>query len=100
MTNVIDFPGREEALDSQRFDAMFTEIHVNAPDLDAFAASLGTPDEWLVAALQHVKCVMPCGHSSGTVTVSTAALSLMVMKLEELLYDGPKVALALSESES
>ena len=100
MTNVIDFPGREEALDTQRFDMMFTEIHVNAPDLDAFVASLGTPDEWLGAAMQHVKVALPSGHSAGTVTVSAAALSLMMMKLEELLYDGPKLALALSEGDA
>lgn len=97
MSNIINFPGRDEAANMQRYDAMFNEIHTNAPDLDAFVASMGTPDEWLGAAMQHVKCTLPSGHSAGTVTVSAAAVSLMMMKLEELMYDGPKVVLPIRD---
>lgn len=97
MSNVINFPGRDEAAEMQRYDAMFNEIHMNAPDINAFVPSMGTPDEWLGAAMQHVKCVLPSGLCAGTVTVSAAAVSLMIMKLEELLHDGAKIILPFED---
>lgn len=97
MSNITNFPGCDEATEMQRYVAMFNEIHTNAPDINAFVSSMGTPDEWLGAAMLHVKCMLPAGRSAGTVTVSAAAVSLMMMKLEEVLYDGPKVALPIED---
>jgi hypothetical protein len=97
MSNVISFPGRDEALNMQRYDAMFTLIHTKGPSINDFSPELGTPDEWLGAAMQHMACVMPSGPSRGMVTVSAAALSLIMMKLEELHYGGPPVNLTLRD---
>ncbi len=92
MSEVINFPDHE-----QRASDRIGAIHLRHLSLDAFTSELGTPDEWLGSAIDHAKVVMDCGSSDGTVTVSEAALSLMVMKLEELLYDGPKVALPIQD---
>lgn len=87
----------DEAADQKRYDAMFHEIHVNAPGLDTLDASLGTADEWMAASMQHLKCVIPSGPAEGRVTVSAAAVSLLIGKIEELMFGGPKLTLSIEE---
>ena len=50
-------------------------------------AALGTPAEWLVTALLHLK-VKTSGQPRGTVEVSAAAIHLLIMRLEELEHGG------------
>lgn len=97
MSNVISFPGRDEALAQERYDTMLTVLHTTGPSINDLSPELGTADEWLFAAMGHMKCAMPPGPSVGTVTVSAAALSLLMMKLEELHYGGPAVVLPLRD---
>lgn len=97
MSNVIKFPGLDAAENQRRYDAMFAAIHLNAVGINALTADLGTPNEWLVAAIQHLNCTLPPGGNGGRASVSVAAVSLLIMKVEELMFDGPKVVLPLRD---
>lgn len=81
--NVVRLFENQERRESERFEA----LHCQRLGLGQLSEALGTADEWLGAALLHVKCVQ---HpiDAGTVTISSAALSLLVWKLEEMLYSG------------
>ena len=87
MSNILHFPDGGE-----RESARLQVIEAGA-DIADFMPEMGTADEWLGTAITHMKICLPCGNSAGTVTISAAALSLLVLKLEELIHDGPKVAI-------
>lgn len=82
--NVIQLFEERDRRESERFEA----LHFKHLGLDELSRKLGTADEWLGAALGHVKVAQDGPGSAGTVTISAAALSLLVWKLEEVLYDG------------
>jgi len=85
MNRVIPFPidpGRE----SDRLQA----IHSDHLDLDNLAATLGSPEEWLTTAILHLKSQVSEGNgiASGVMPMSTAAVSLVLYRLEELEQRG------------
>lgn len=51
----------------------------------------------MAASMQHLKCVIPSGPAEGRVTVSAAAVSLLIGKIEELMFGGPKLTLSIEE---
>lgn len=82
MSNVVHL--RDPYRESDRFKA----VHVKHVALSAFAAELGTPDDWLITALGHLKVQLGSGDNGGTVEVSSAALTLLIWKLEEVAFGG------------
>lgn len=54
--------------------------------LDKLAAETGTPEEWLTAAILHLK--VHTSMQQETVEVSAAAVSLVLMRLEEIEHGG------------
>lgn len=81
--NVVRLFENQERKESERFEA----LHCRNLGLSQLSETLGSADEWLGAALLHVKCVQQ-PIDAGTVTISSAALSLLVWKLEEALFNG------------
>jgi hypothetical protein len=69
-------------------------MSAESPALFSLDRSLGSPEDWLNTAMSHLKCAdSGTGWNGGTIEVSKAAVSLVLMKLEELLFDGPKVSI-------
>ena len=82
---VIRFP-----LDPERESARLQAIHFDRLELENLAADLGSPEEWLTTAVLHLKsqvCEGP-GAMGGSITVSTAAVCLVLQRLEELEQNG------------
>lgn len=85
MSHIIRFP-----VDPQRESARLQAIHFDHLDLDELGAELGSPDEWLGTAILHLKAQICEGDPSmtGGVSVSIAALSLVLQRLEEIEQGG------------
>lgn len=89
MSNVIDCPEFD-----QHSGSRLNMLHVKHPPLFDLPENLGSPDDWLHSAMQHLGLQSNgTGWNGGTVEVSKAAVSLVLMKLEQLLYDGPPVSI-------
>lgn len=87
MNNIVDFP----TPDGRAGSRLYT-MHHNHPALFELSEDLGSPDDWLHTAMQHMSLQSPgTGWKGGTVEVSKAAVSLVIMKLEELLLEGPPI---------
>jgi hypothetical protein len=86
--NILEFPGGQHP--DERASARLFALHFQRAQLADLSADIGTPDEWLGAAINHLK-----GQASGperamgTARVSVAAIDLVMMKVEELLHGGP-----------
>lgn len=68
-------------------DARLARLREEGPPLDQLTSSLGTADEWLTSAIEHLKA----SHSEqvgGFVRVSSAAVSLVLFRLEQLEQGG------------
>lgn len=72
------------AKESDRLQA----LHVDHLPLDELSLDLGTADEWLHSAMAHLKIAGCEDPFAKTVTVSSAALSLLIWKIEELTVGG------------
>ncbi len=81
MSRVIPFP-----LDPIRESARLQAIHFDRLDLEDLAAELGSPDEWLTTAVLHLKAQICEGDPgmTGSIPVSTAAICIVLQRLEEL----------------
>ena len=55
--------------------------------LNELAASMGTPEDWLHSAMEHLKLAQ-CEQRGGMVTVSSAAVGLLLYRLEQLEHGG------------
>ena len=89
MSNVVDFPSLD-----QNSGPRLNMLHVKRPPLFDLPENIGSPDDWLRSAMQHLSLqATGTGWDGGTVEVSKAAVSLVLMKLEELLLDGPPVSI-------
>lgn len=82
--NVVSIFENYDRRESDRLQA----LHVDRLELDELSADLGSADEWLFSAMGHLKVAGCDDPSAKTVTVSRAALSLLLWKVEELVYDG------------
>lgn len=81
---VLRFP--DLAAESDRLQV----LHHDRAALFDLSEDLGSPDEWLHSATSHLR--LQCsgtGWDGGTIEVSRTAISLVLMKLEELLCEGP-----------
>lgn len=85
MSDVIPFPINPE-LESARLQA----IHFDHLDLEDLSAELGSPEEWLTTAILHLKAQICEGDPlmTGQVSVSIAAVSLVLQQLEVLEQGG------------
>ena len=81
MSNVVPFP-----IDPQLESARLQAIHFDHRDLEELSAELGSPDEWLTTAILHLQVQICDGDPlmTGQVSVSIAAISLVLQRLEEL----------------
>lgn len=89
MTNIVDFPTPDE-----RAGSRLHLMHTNHPPLFDLPEDLGSPDDWLFTAMEHLglQCT-GTGWVGGNINASKAAVSLVLMKLEELLLDGPRISI-------
>lgn len=55
--------------------------------LNDLAASLGTPEDWLHSAMEHLK-LAECENPGGMITVSSAAVGLLLYRIEQLEHGG------------
>jgi len=65
----------------------FTTLHYQGATLNELAASLGTPEQWLDSAMSHLKCA-ECEQHGGMITVSSAAVGLLLYRIEQLEHGG------------
>jgi hypothetical protein len=82
---IIPFP-----VDPLRESARLKALHFDRAELEELGADIGTPEEWLSTAILHLKAQVSegVGALSGSVSVSIAAVSLVLMRLEELDHGG------------
>lgn len=85
MSNVVPFP-----IDPQLESARLQAIHFDHLDLEELSADLGSPREWLTTAILHLKAQICEGdpQMTGQVSVSIAAISIVLQRLEEFEQDG------------
>ncbi|MYL97924.1 hypothetical protein GR702_09085 [Novosphingobium sp. FGD1] len=55
--------------------------------LNELAASMGTPEDWLHSAMEHLK-LAGCEQRGGQITVSSAAIDLLLYRIEQLEHGG------------
>ncbi|WP_159981886.1 MULTISPECIES: hypothetical protein [unclassified Novosphingobium] len=55
--------------------------------LNELAADLGTPEDWLHSAMEHLK-LAECEQRGGLITVSSAAVGLLLYRIEQLEHGG------------
>lgn len=89
MNNIIPFPDMGER-ESDRIKA----IHIDRISPSELSASMGTPEEWLASAISHCKVQFSEARNSGTVEISSAALHLILMRIEQIDHDGQPITLA------
>lgn len=93
MSSVVDFPAFDENSGSR-----LNMLHIKHPPLFDLPENLGSPDDWVHSAMQHLGLqATGTGWTGGTAEVSKAAVSLVLMKLEQLLLDGPAVIIRPTE---
>jgi hypothetical protein len=85
MSDIIAFP-----INRERESARLQAIHFDQLEIEDLAADLGTPEEWLTTAILHLKdrTCAAAGAMTGSVSVSAAAISLVLLRLEELEQGG------------
>lgn len=85
MSEIIPFP-----INPERESARLQAIHFDNLELEDLAAEIGTPEEWLTTAILHLKTRTSegLGAMSGSISVSTAAISLVLLRLDELEQGG------------
>lgn len=65
----------------------FQKMHYDGATLNDLAASMGTPEEWLDAAMIHLK-VATCEQKTPKILVSEAAVGLLLYRIEQLEHGG------------
>jgi hypothetical protein len=89
MSNIVNLPTPDERAGS-RLHLMRTI----SPALFDLPENMGTPNEWLHTAMQCISLEdQGTGWDDGVAVVSKAAISLVIMKLEELLFNGPEISI-------
>jgi hypothetical protein len=76
---------------------MFLHIHKRGTSILDLPADLGSPDDWLHMAMLHLKVMDPTENSAGMVTVSNTAISILQIKIEELLHGGSPLQIPLPQ---
>jgi hypothetical protein len=87
MGNVVEFLG--EHFDTRSSDRL-AALHQELRPLAALSPEIGTPAEWLSTAISHLKVQSSAGVEAkmNAVTVSLAALHLVMMHLEAIEHGG------------
>jgi hypothetical protein len=91
MTDVIDLRRWREGAHTPEtktsseadYSSRYVALRDGAADVNRLAEELGSPDEWLATAIDHLK-VRSSGVTEGSVSVSVAALYLVLGHVEEL----------------
>ena len=68
-------------------DRRLVALHYEHQRLDDLAADLGTPEEWLAAAVEHLKLqTSGARRNERTTVVTTSAIDLLLIRLEQLQH--------------
>lgn len=77
--------------DAEAADTFHSErlkkMHFEGVTLNDLSASLGSPEEWLATAVIHLK-IAECEQKGPMITVSQAAVALLLYRVEQLEYGG------------
>ena len=76
----------DEAILTPGYSDRFTTLRKGAT-LNELAASMGTPEDWIHSAMEHLK-LAGCEQRGGTITVSSAAVGLLLYRIEQLEHGG------------
>lgn len=76
----------DEAFRAPGYSDRFATLRKGAT-LNELAASMGTPEDWLHSAMEHLK-LAGCEQRGGTITVSSAAVDLLLYRIEQLEHGG------------
>lgn len=82
----IEIDDEDDGWDDAASDRL-KKLHYEGATINDLAASLGTPEEWLEAAMIHLK-LAACEQRTPKIVVSEAAVGLLLYRIEQLEHGG------------